>query len=495
MTICNPFPNAAALLHRSNPGSPRRGRVPITGPIAMSSDMDTIVAIATPVGQAGIGIIRLSGSLSQDILRTIFRPAVPVTDFQSHRLYLGHIVDPSSGGAIDEVLLSFMKSPHSYTREDVVEINSHSGYMLLSTILQLILDQGARLANPGEFTLRAFLNGRIDLTQAEAVVDLINAQSERGLVLASQQVNGRFREEIRALRQCAVDTLARVEVAIDFPDEEPGILSRGQAADELRENLVERLTELTEIHAQKRIWVEGIRTVIVGSVNVGKSSLLNRLLNEQRAIVTPIPGTTRDIIESTITIDGLPLVLMDTAGFGKAKDAAEEMGILLTEQKLEEADLVLVMVDASRPIHETDKGTMRQCRGKNAILVINKIDLPSRIQNDEEVRALTGFPSVRISALTGQGIDHLRKAIVAAALGDKKDTTLSPAAPNLRHQQLLKNATTFFEAAAKAMKDESPMEVVALELKSGLDALGEITGETASEEILDSIFSQFCIGK
>jgi tRNA modification GTPase len=463
--------------------------------MVMSSHSDTIVAIATPVGRAGIGIVRVSGSLARRIAHAIFRAKVPVSDFQSHRLYLGHIVDPSTGDPIDEVLLSFMRSPHSYTCEDVVEINSHSGYLLLSSILQLILDQGARLAHPGEFTLRAFLNGRIDLTQAEAVVDLIHAQSKQGLNLASRQIQGTFGKQITAWRQQAVEILAQVEAAIDFPDEELELISRQQLAGHLQTKLLEPVTKWIEAHARKRMWVDGIRTVIVGRVNVGKSSLLNRLLDEPRAIVTPIPGTTRDFIESTITIDGLPLVLMDTAGFGEARDQAEEIGMSRTEQKLEEADLVLAMVDASRSLHGTDIDMIRQCQGKNTLVVVNKVDLPSTLVSDDEKRAFGGFPLVRISALTGQGIDQLRKAIVTSALTGTEDTTSSHAAPNLRHQRALRDAAAFFENAVRELKEEAPMEIVALEVKSGLDVLGEIVGETAPEEVLESIFSRFCIGK
>ncbi|MCP4668824.1 MAG: tRNA uridine-5-carboxymethylaminomethyl(34) synthesis GTPase MnmE, partial [Deltaproteobacteria bacterium] len=250
---------------------------------------DTIAAIATPVGQAGIGIIRISGPRAKEIADQIFRPKKPVNQIQSHRLYLGHLHDPSTGEIIDEILLSFMKTPLSYTREDVIEINSHSGYLLLSRILQIILKQGARPARPGEFTLRAFLNGRIDLTQAEAVVDLINCQSEKGLSLASRQIQGAFGKQIKDLRQKAVEMLARVEAAIDFPEEENDIVPRDEAAKGIHKELIQPVETLIEAHAGKRIWVDGVKTVIVGRVNAGKSSLLNRLLEEQRAIVTPIP--------------------------------------------------------------------------------------------------------------------------------------------------------------------------------------------------------------
>jgi tRNA modification GTPase len=461
----------------------------------MPSDEDTITAIATPIGQAGIGIIRISGTGSYEIAEKIFRAGKPIQRLQSHRLYYGHLYDPSSQGMVDEVLLSFMKAPFSYTREDVVEINSHSGYFILSKILQIILDQGARLARPGEFTLRAFLNGRIDLTQAEAVMDLINSQSEKGLHLASQQSQGSFKKVIERLRQEGVDILAHAEVAIDFPEEESGIIPREEAASRIEEGIIRPIEALIADHARRRIWVDGVNTVIVGCVNTGKSSLMNLLLNEQRAIVTPIPGTTRDIIESTVTIEGLPLRLMDTAGFRVVKDEVERIGLHLTEQKVAEADLLLVVIDQSRALNPDDLNIIAQTQGKKALVVINKIDLPCKLAPYSKLTALSGLPVVEISALTGQGLNQLCKAIAACLLGGDIDLTTSHAVPNLRHRKALMEAAQFFKNAAQGTKENAPMEIIAVELRSGLDALGEIIGETTSEEVLDSIFSQFCLGK
>jgi tRNA modification GTPase len=457
----------------------------------ISSEEDTIASIATPIGQAGIGIVRISGPLSVTIAEKIFRPKRPVSRLQSHRLYLGQLHDPSSGALLDEVLLSCMRAPHSYTCEDVVEINSHSGHLLLSMILQVVLNQGARLARPGEFTFRAFMNGRIDLTQAEAVTNLINAQSERGLHLASLQIQGSFRNEIEALRQRAVDILAQAEAAIDFPEEETGILPREKVADQIQGQLINAIEALIEAHA-RRIWVDGVNTAIVGRVNAGKSSLLNRLSNEQRAIVTPVPGTTRDVIRSTITINGVPLRLMDTAGFGDVGDEVERIGVHLARQKLAEADLLLVVIDQSRPLNQDDLDILAKARGKKALIVINKIDLPSMLSEKSQ---FDRFPVVRISALTGQGLDELKKIMVGCVLEGDIDLTSSHVAPNLRHKQALIDAAGFFRSAARSLREDAPLEIVAVELKSGLDALGEIIGETASEDVLDSIFSQFCLGK
>lgn len=460
----------------------------------MSPDQDTIAAIATPIGQAGIGIIRVSGPLSLEIAGKIFRPKNPTPLLRSHHLYLGHLLEPSSGNVIDEVLLSFMRAPHTYTQEDVLEINSHSGYALLSKILEILLGQGARLASPGEFTLRAFLNGRIDLTQAEAVIDIINSQSERGLYLASQQVQGSFKEEIEGLRQKAIHILARAEVAIDFPEEETDVVFREEETKGINEDLIKPIEALIEAH-ESRIWVDGINTVIAGRVNAGKSSLLNRLLNEQRAIVTPIPGTTRDIIESTINIQGIPIRLMDTAGFQRVNDEVERLGINLTKQKLKESDFVLIVIDQSRPLGQDDLDIILQSKGKKALIVINKIDLPSKLDQGADSEALSLFPSVNISALTGQGLDQLKKAMKDCILKGRLDTTSSHAVPNLRHRHALNDALQFFKDAEQRTREEAPMEIIALELRSGLDALGGITGETTSEDVLDSIFSQFCLGK
>ena len=456
---------------------------------------DTIAAIATPIGQAGIGIVRMSGSRAKEIADKIFKPKRTIDGFESHRLYLGHLVDPSSGHMIDEVLLSFMKAPHSYTREDVVEINSHSGYLLLSRILQIIIHEDARLAKPGEFTFRAFINGRIDLTQAEAIVDLINSKSERGLQLASQQIKGKFRTDIEGLRQKVVEILAHVEVAIDFPDEETDVIPREETASWMEKELIEPIEKIIAAHAQRKIWMDGINTVIIGRVNVGKSSLLNRLLNEQRAIVTPIPGTTRDIIESTLTIEGLPLRLMDTAGLRQVKGEVERIGIHLTEQKRAEADLSLIVIDQSRPLTSDDLNLITKSEKKRSLLLINKIDLLSRIDEEALRRHSNGIPVVRISALTGEGIDNLRRAIRDQVISGDMDTISSHLAPNVRHKEALIEALQHFKNAALNAREGLPMEIMAMDLTSGLEPLGGIIGETTNEDILDRIFSEFCLGK
>jgi tRNA modification GTPase len=461
----------------------------------MSSQEDTIAAIATPIGQAGIGIVRISGPLSLEIAGKVFKPKASPSRLKSHRLYMGYLLDPESGNVIDEVLLSYMAAPNSYTREDVVEINSHSGYTLLSRILAIVTGLGARLAEPGEFTKRAFLNGRIDLSQAEAVVDLMNARCERGLVLAANQIRGSIKGNIEALREKAIHILAHAEAAIDFPEDDQEHLFRGEGAQFIEKELVQPIQKLIQAHAG-RIWVDGINTVIVGRVNAGKSSLLNRLLNEPKAIVTDIPGTTRDVIESTFNISGIPLRIMDTAGLRKVKNEVERLGIHLTRQKTAEADLLLVVIDRSRPLNGDDMDILSRCENRKALVVINKMDLPAAKGFGEKIDLLNRFKTVEISALTGQGIDDLRTTIKGLILADNAlSVATSHAVPNLRHQSALRGALKHFEDAVINVRDNAPLEIVAFELKTGLDRLGEITGQTVDGEILESIFSQFCLGK
>jgi tRNA modification GTPase len=460
-----------------------------------ASNEDTIAGVATPAGQAGIGIVRMSGPEARKIVERIFRPKNPANNsLQSRRLCLGLLIDPASGASIDEVLVSYMAAPHTYTREEVVEINSHSGPLLLEQILKILLREGARLARPGEFTFRAFMNGRMDLTQAEAIIDLINAQSERGLQLASNQIHGRLRAEIERLRQKAVDLLAHIEVVIDFPEEELSLLDRQETAERVQKELLRPVSRILSGYGERKLWLEGLKTVLVGRVNVGKSSLLNRLLNEEKAMVTPIPGTTRDIIEYTVHMEGFPLRLMDTAGFRKVRGKLEKIGIDRAERKMQEADLVLLLIDQSRPLHQEDLDLLDRVRNKRTVIVINKTDLPARM-NEETLDALAaGVHRVKISALKGEGIEELRKAI-REVITTGIDTSDVGVAPSLRHKEALDRASGHFDKTASHLREALPFEIIAVDLQQGLEALGEIVGETTSEEVLDRIFSQFCIGK
>ena len=453
---------------------------------------DTIAAIATPFGMAGIGIIRISGPLSLETAEKLFRSSKN-KKIESHRLYHGHFTD-ASGEIIDEVLLSCMKAPYTYTREDIVEINTHSGPMLLSKILQTVLNQGVRLAKPGEFTFRAFINGRIDLLQAEAVMDLINARSERGIILSNRQMNGGPGEQIKDLRDKVLGLLAMTEVAIDYPEENIGTDSIDDAISELKNEVIKPIEEIVKSHSSRKIWVEGMDTVIVGRVNAGKSSLLNRLLMEEKAIVSSIPGTTRDLIETTIYIKGIPLKITDTAGLRDGKGEIEKIGISLSRKKFKEADIALIVIDQSRPLNDEDREIISSMDKANSIVILNKNDLISRI-DEQEFRKITGDVSaVKISALTGDGIDALKDKISDKIVSS--DTGIeNHLVPNIRQKTALMKALEHFRDAVSNLKENSPMEIISFDLKNGIEKLEEITGEGQGNDLYDKIFSQFCLGK
>lgn len=455
---------------------------------------DTITAISTSYGIAGVGIIRISGPDSMNIADRVFRPSKKTEIINNRHLYHGYFIDPASGNVIDEILLSYMKSPHSYTREDVVEINSHSGPVLLSKLLRIVLSQGARLAEPGEFTFRAYINGRIDLTQAEAVMDLVNAKSERGLVLTGRQLKGELGAKIHDFQHRIVNILAMTEAAIDFPEEETEILSREQITDILEKNVTASIDEIISAYSGRKVWVEGIDTVIAGRVNAGKSSILNRLLNEEKAIVTSVPGTTRDVIETTIYIKGIPLRLMDTAGIREGRGEIERIGIELSKKKLEEADLVLTVIDQSRPLNDDDKNLLSSINKKDSIIILNKNDLPSRVKKSEIKVFTEDIRVTSISALTGDGINKLRN-IIADKIINNDMSAESSLVPNLRHKKALSKARDHFNDAVINLKNGVPMEIISIDLKGGLENLEMITGESAGDELYDSIFSQFCLGK
>ena len=456
---------------------------------------ETIAAIATPIGVGGIGIIRISGPAAENIARKVFQSKRPIKSFESFRLYLGHIIDPKSRRPVDEVLLSVMRAPLSYTREDVVEINSHSGYTILSTILQIILQAGARLARPGEFTLRAFLNGRIDLTQAEAIVDLINAKGDRSVALAACQLAGGFKKRVERTRQVIIEILARIEVLIDFPGEEPTSIERFHLADQIHKDILKPITELIGAYSQRKIWHEGVTVVIVGRVNVGKSSILNRLLQEERAIVTPIPGTTRDALECMVTIQGLPIKLVDTAGIRKVKGEIEKKGVDLTKTQLALSDITLLVIDRSRSLNKYDLGLLREINNKTAIVVINKIDLPAKLSQKKIHSIHKRFTTVEASALTGAGFKNLSQAIVEGIMNKQVDLCPPPLVPNLRHKMLLSKAATFLRNASTNIARNTPLDLVAADLLWAKDAIDEITGSKINEEILDTVFGNFCVGK
>ncbi len=453
---------------------------------------DTIAAISTPIGEAGIGIVRLSGPAAQTIARRLFRPHRPHPAWQSHRLYLGHLVDPQ-GEIIDEVLLSFMRAPHTYTREDVVEINCHSGYGVLRRILDLALVQGARLARPGEFTLRAFLSGRLDLTQAEAVLEVIHSRTETNLKVAAAHLHGALGHRIGQVRQDLLDLLARVEAALDFP-EEAGELPTAPIRAGL-EAQAGALEALDATYEAGRLLKEGLLAVIAGRPNVGKSSLLNRLLDLERAIVTEIPGTTRDLIEESITLGGVVVRFSDTAGLRPAQDRVEELGIARTRERLRQADLVLYLVEAGSPLTAEDDAALAALAGRPGLLVLNKIDLVPDLP-DAAFPQFEAWPRLAISAKTGQGLAALNQAIVDQALGGGLKVQGEMITQARHHRHLAQGLDCL--GRARELLDggqETPWELVALELAAAIRELGEITGEEVGEAILDRIFGQFCLGK
>ncbi len=461
----------------------------------MEYKTETIAAISTPIGTGGIGIIRISGESAGYIARNIFRPKKPTKSFKSFHLYLGHIIDSESGIPVDEVLLSFMRSPFSYTREDMVEINSHSGYTVLSNILQIVLQKGARPANPGEFTLRAFLNGRVDLTQAESVLDIINAKSDVSIRMASGNLSGSMGKKVRRIRDEIFDILVRLEADIDFPEEENAKINRLEAASQIEGKIIGPIRDLADEYRQRKVWQEGISVVIAGRVNAGKSSILNRILDQEKAIVTPVPGTTRDILECAVNIKGIPLKLIDTAGVRKVKGVIERQGLELTNRQIESSDMLLWVVDRTRPLNKYDLDIVGKADKQKTIWVINKADLPAKISSKRINSVFRDCPKVEISALTGQGLEDLYSTIFRRITGNGKTVTQKNIMPNLRHKVLLDKAEKFLKQACINLKNGLPLETVAIELYSARDCVNEITGEKMDQDVLKNIFSRFCIGK
>ena len=456
---------------------------------------DTIAAIATPFGNGGIGVIRISGPDSFEIASKVFSIKKtcfsPLKEFESHRVRHGYVLDDKSA-VIDEVLMIPMKGPSSYTAEDVIEIQAHSGSFVLRAILEKVLIAGARLSEPGEFTKRAFLNHRIDLTQAEAVVDIIQAKSQNALKIATSQITGTFGTEIRELRQRLIEFLSLIEATIDFPDDVDEFVPSEKEIQDISQ-ILEKSRGFIQQHNDACFLKEGIRITICGAPNVGKSSLMNRLLEKERSIITPIPGTTRDPVEDMLNIEGASFVITDTAGIHETDDLVEIIGIEKAKEHIGESDLVLFMKEPGTVF--SDKEFEKLVPGnKKVIFVINKIDL-----NDIPLPELTDnyrhIPIVKISALQNEGIPELKQTILHVCIADLNMEN-SPVIPNLRHKKALEQAVIGLEAILTELESGQPEEdTLAFEIKQSIDALGTITGETASVDILDLIFSNFCIGK
>lgn len=458
--------------------------------MSITKEFDTIAAISTPLGEGAIGIVRLSGTKALDIARSIFK-GKDLTTVASHTLNYGHIIKPSTGEVIDEVMVSVMLAPKTFTREDVIEINTHGGIAVTNDILQLLIKQGARMAEPGEFTKRAFLNGRIDLTQAEAVMDLIRAKTDKAMSIAIKQLDGSLSQLISDTRQEILNTLAQVEVNIDYPEyDDVEEMTTALLRDKTQE-FQALLEQLLRTAKRGKILREGLSTAIIGRPNVGKSSLLNTLLREDKAIVTDIAGTTRDVIEEYVNIKGIPLKLVDTAGIRETDDLVEQIGVERSKKALQEADLVFLVLNASEKLTEQDKALLALSQNSNRIILLNKTDLEQVIEKDQLPEE-----AIPISVLQNQNIDQIEDRINQlffdhTGLIEQDATYLS----NARHISLIEQAVQSLEAVNEGLALGMPVDLLQIDLTRAWEILGEITGDAAPDELITQLFSQFCLGK
>ena len=448
---------------------------------------DTIAAIATAYGEGGIGIIRISGEDSRDILRKIFTGKI-----ESRRLSYGKIMDENEH--IDEVLAVYMKGPKTYTGEDVVEINCHGSMVALRKTLALVLSKGARMAEPGEFTKRAFLNGRLDLSQAEAVIDVIKAKSDRSFDVAISQLEGSLSKRIEKIRQALLDLLVEVTVNIDYPDEDIEIMTYDKARDCLC-NIRNMIGELLATSGSGRMTREGIRIAIVGKPNVGKSSLMNCLLRESRAIVTEIPGTTRDTIEEAVSIRNLPVYLIDTAGIRDTDDTVEKIGIEKTKEAFNNADYIILVVDGSRPLTSEDEEIISYVRGRRALVLLNKRDLGAEVTVDVISEKLPDCDIIETALSKGEGLTEIEDNIESLVYGGQISQGESLMVNNVRHIDLLKHADSAAGDALSLLEIMEPLDIVEIDIRNAYDFLGEIVGDTVSDEIINEVFARFCLGK
>ena len=456
----------------------------------ITKEFDTIAAISTPLGEGAIGIVRLSGTDSFAIAQRIFK-GKDLASVASHTLNYGHIVDPDKNEILDEVMVGAMRSPKTFTREDIIEINTHGGIAVTNEILQLVIRAGARLAEPGEFTKRAFLNGRVDLTQAEAVMDIIRAKTDKAMNIAVKQLDGSLSDLINNTRQEILNTLAQVEVNIDYPEYDDVEEATTEIIREKTTEFEALLTNLLKTARRGKILREGISTAIIGRPNVGKSSLLNNLLREEKAIVTDIEGTTRDVIEEYVNINGVPLKLVDTAGIRETEDIVEQIGVERSKKALKEADLVLLVLNASEPLTDQDRQLLEISQDSNRIILLNKVDLPEKIEIDQ-------LPEdyIKISVLKNQNIDQIEDQINAlffenAGLVEQDATYLS----NARHISLIEKAVESLQAVNEGLALGMPVDLLQVDLTRTWEILGEITGDAAPDELITQLFSQFCLGK
>lgn len=460
-------------------------------------EFDTIAAISTPMGEGAIAIVRLSGDAAIPIADKLFRSVSgrKLAEMSSHTIHYGHIIDPKSGQVAEEVMISLMKGPKTFTKEDVVEINCHGGLVSVNRVLQLVLNSGARLAEPGEFTKRAFLNGRIDLSQAEAVIDLIRAKTDRAMNVALGQMEGRLSKLIRRLRQEILEILAHIEVNIDYPEYDD--------VEEMTHTMLlpkahyvrEELNKLLQTSQQGKILREGLSTVIVGRPNVGKSSLLNSLVQENKAIVTDIPGTTRDVIEEYVNVRGVPLRLLDTAGIRETEDIVERIGVERSRQVLKEADLILLVLNYSDQLTKEDENLFEAVNGMDVIVIVNKTDLTQRIDMDRVKELAKDHKVVTTSLLEDRGVDELEEAIAALFFASSIEAKDATYVSNTRHIALLNQSSRAIEEAIEGVEIGTPIDIVQIDLTRTWELLGEIIGDSVHESLIDQLFSQFCLGK
>ncbi len=474
--------------------------------IRLPGNSDTIAAIATPYGTGGVGLIKISGADALQIATLLFKPKHAKafrangvlhskTEFQCHHLYYGYLIDPAENTICDEVLISYMQAPHSYTCENVVEINSHSGAAVLNYILKLVLKNGARLAEPGEFTRRAFLNGRIDLTQAESVIDLINAQNEKALAIANENLGGGLRHKIEAVKKELLAVLSLIEAIIDFTDDINDSETIEQQAATGIEKIITDIQSLIRLYDDANYLREGFKISIIGKPNVGKSSLMNCLVEKDRSIVTDIPGTTRDLVSETVILNGIPILLSDTAGIQDSQDEVEKLGISKSRESLKNADLVLLVTDTGNLLSQDDFDIYDEVKEKNIVLVHNKIDIMEACFKKRFPDDWKTPPSIYISAKNKQGINALRQVIVKKLHDQPSASSNSLYVPNLRQKLALEKGVAPLFTALDELMAEAPYEIVALNLQETLACLDEITGQTTSQDVLDMIFRNFCIGK
>ncbi|GIP36024.1 tRNA uridine-5-carboxymethylaminomethyl(34) synthesis GTPase MnmE [Paenibacillus sp. J2TS4] len=455
---------------------------------------DTIAAVATPLGEGGIAVIRVSGPESVQGVEQVFASKSKLSQVPTHTVHYGYIQDPDSRERIDEVLVTVMRAPRSFTMEDVVEIGCHGGLVSVKKVLDLLLRHGIRLADPGEFTKRAFLNGRIDLSQAEAVIDLIRSKSDRAYKIAMKQAEGSLSQQIKKLRNELVELMAHIEVNIDYPEHDVEEMTSAFIVKKCTDS-ISKIDELLKTAEQGKIIREGIVTAIVGRPNVGKSSLLNALAQENRAIVTDIPGTTRDVIEEYVTINGIPLKLLDTAGIRETSDIVEQIGVEKSRSALSEADLILLVLNASEELHDDEIQLLEQLKDRQVIVIINKIDLPRQLNSTLLASFLAEERIVSMSVQEDKGMEELEKAIAAIFFSGQLESNDATYVSNVRHIHLLKQARVSLVEAMTAAEQFVPIDMIQIDVRNSWEQLGEIIGDSIGESLIDQIFSQFCLGK